>query len=62
MSTPEAAALCPYCHRPIDPVTDCWIGHGQMAHSQCAWGADEAFWGGSDVEEGAADAGQSNRT
>jgi hypothetical protein len=64
MSTPEPAALCPYCHRPIDPVNDCWIGHSTVAHYQCAWAADEAFWVILDAEEGkevAADASQSSR-
>ena len=63
MSSPEPAALCLYCRRPVNPVNDCWIGHGQMAHYRCAWAADEAFWAMPDAEEGEeeeADASQSS--
>jgi hypothetical protein len=40
----DATLLCFYCQLSIDPVSDCWIGHGTMAHYRCAWAADEAFF------------------
>jgi hypothetical protein len=46
------APLCFYCRQPVDPVSDCWIGHGTMAHYQCAWGVDEAFWAKQGAGEG----------
>lgn len=51
MSTLGPAALCFYCHRPVDPVRDCWIGHGTMTHYRCAWVVDERFWAKLDMEE-----------
>jgi len=35
----------------VDPVADTWIGGGVMAHSPCAWAADEAFWAAWDAAE-----------
>lgn len=55
---------CCYCRRPVDPVRGCWTGHGQMAHSACAWAAEEEGWTLLDLEEGkegATDASQSRR-
>ena len=55
--------LCFYCKLPVDPVRDCWIGHGTMAHYWCTWGVEEALWATVDVverEEEEADASQSS--
>lgn len=49
----QLSPLCFYCQRPVDPVTGCWIGHGTMAHYECAWAVEEAFWAMLDVGEGA---------
>ena len=63
MSSLDHPPLCLYCGHPVDPVADTWIGGGVMAHSPCAWAAEEAFWATLDVEEGKeekADASQSS--
>jgi len=49
------APLCFYCKQLVDPVSDCWIAHGTMAHYGCAWAAEEMFWAMLDVEEGRSD-------
>lgn len=43
-SASDPAALCFYCHRPADPVSDCWIGHSTVAHYQCAWDVSDEFF------------------
>ena len=37
-------ARCIFCHLPVDSVKGNWCGHGQMAHNECAWAAEDAFW------------------
>ena len=51
MSALDSIQCCFYCGSPVDPVNDCWITHGTMAHPWCAWGADEGFWVMLDAEE-----------
>jgi len=41
---------CVFCGESIDPTGDCWVGHREMAHTSCAWAADEALWVVMDAE------------
>jgi hypothetical protein len=45
-------SLCCYCETPANPVSDCWISHGAMAHYGCAWTVEESWVPRSQIVKG----------